>query len=286
MAILHLIGSGTPTPTESRFGTCFVLDLDGELLMFDCGPASTWKLVRAGLWPTKIEHLFFTHHHFDHDVDYPCFLLVRWDQSTGGETTLKVFGPPPTKLMTDRLIGPEGAFVQDWKARCGHSLSQFTHKNRGGSLPRPEPRVEAKDIGPGLVLKNDRWKITAAVGRHVEPFLVSLAYRIDTPTLSVVIAGDTAPCETVAKLSKGCDVLVLDAWDLQSEMERNGEKGGMVGTRDAGEMARDAGAKKLIVTHQKKAITSGAGKKQTLADIAASFAGEVVFGEEMMKIEL
>jgi len=44
------------------------------------------KLVKAGLWPTRIDHPFFTHHHFDHDADYPCFLLCRWDQSIGRET--------------------------------------------------------------------------------------------------------------------------------------------------------------------------------------------------------
>jgi ribonuclease BN (tRNA processing enzyme) len=42
-----------------------VLDIDGEKVMFDCGPAATYKLVKSGLWPTDIDYLFFTHHHFD-----------------------------------------------------------------------------------------------------------------------------------------------------------------------------------------------------------------------------
>ena len=65
---LYILGAGTPTPTESRFGSAYVLDIDGEKIMFDCGPAATHKLVKSGLWPTEIDYLFFTHHHFDHDI--------------------------------------------------------------------------------------------------------------------------------------------------------------------------------------------------------------------------
>ena len=78
MARIYILGAGTPTPTPERFGSSYVAHVGGEYLMFDCGPAATHKLVRAGLWPTQIDYLFFTHHHFDHDVDYPCFLLCRW----------------------------------------------------------------------------------------------------------------------------------------------------------------------------------------------------------------
>src|SRR6185436_1262512 len=96
MAQVFILGAGTPTPTAERFGSSYVLQLGDEYLMFDCGPATTHKLVRAGLWPTRIGHLFFTHHHFDHDVDYPCFLLTRWDQCNGREKELEVFGPNHT----------------------------------------------------------------------------------------------------------------------------------------------------------------------------------------------
>ena len=83
MARFYVLGAGTPTPTAARFGTCYVLQLDHDYLMFDCGPASTYKLAKVGLAPTQIAYLFFTHHHFGNNVHLPCFLLCRWDQSTG-----------------------------------------------------------------------------------------------------------------------------------------------------------------------------------------------------------
>ena len=69
---LHILGAGTPTPTPTRFGSAYVVDVDSAKLMFDCGPAATRELVQSGLHPTGIDNLFFRHHHFDHR----CFLDV------------------------------------------------------------------------------------------------------------------------------------------------------------------------------------------------------------------
>src|SRR2546422_11012701 len=105
MARLHILGAGTPTPTADRFGTSYVLDLGGgRLAMFDCGPAATHKLVKAGLWPTKGPHPFFTHHHLDHDVHYPCFLLYRRAQSIRRENRLQVFRATLTHAIIERLL--------------------------------------------------------------------------------------------------------------------------------------------------------------------------------------
>ena len=99
-AKIHILGAGTPTPTTERFGSSFVAEVAGVKIMIDCGPAATHKLVKAGLWPTEIDYVFFTHHHFDHDVDFPCFLLCRWDQSIGQDSQLQVFGPTLTEEST------------------------------------------------------------------------------------------------------------------------------------------------------------------------------------------
>ncbi|SVB36328.1 uncharacterized protein METZ01_LOCUS189182, partial [marine metagenome] len=53
MATIHILGAGTPTPTPDRFGSSFALEIDGDQIMIDCGPAATHKLVKSGLWPTK-----------------------------------------------------------------------------------------------------------------------------------------------------------------------------------------------------------------------------------------
>jgi ribonuclease BN (tRNA processing enzyme) len=286
MAKLTILGAGTPTPTPSRFGTSYVLQIGDDHLMIDCGPASTHKLVKAGLFPTQIDYLFLTHHHFDHNADLPCFLLCRWDQSTGRENVLQVFGPPPTQAIVDKLIGPHGAFSLDWKARVGAPVSQSVHANRGGSLPRPEPALDVSDVGPGTVLETDGWRVTAAPVHHVEPWLASLAYRVDTADASIVFAGDTGPCETLDKLAAGTDVLVVNCWDHQQTMDDNGEAPGQTGTLDAARMASNAGARKLILTHTGPQLNVPGKKESGIAAIARCYDGEIIFSEELMCVDL
>src|SRR5262245_20962843 len=203
MTQVYILGAGTPTPMPDRWGSAFAVNVDGEYLMFDCGPAATHKLVKVGILPTRVDYLFFTHHHFDHDVDYPCFLLCRWDQSVGKENQLQVYGPTLTETITERILGEHGAFVHDWKARVNSPLSQRVHVNRGGTLPRKPPSVLARDIGPGLVHEGREWRVTAAPAEHVQPFLDSLAYRLEGPEGSIVFTGDTQPCASVVNLARG-----------------------------------------------------------------------------------
>jgi len=283
---LYLLGAGTPTPTRTTFGTAYVLQIGQDYLMFDCGPATTQKLVATGLWPTQINYLFFTHHHFDHNADYPCFFLCRWDQSVGKEQTLQVFGPPPTERITEQLFGPDGAFSGDWKARVGAPLSQSVHANRGGTLPRPKPVVDVKDVGPGAVTQQGGWQVTASCAKHVEPWLQSLAYRVDTERGSIVFAGDTGPCDEVAALAKGADVFVANCWDHQKSMNENGEALGQTGTLDAARFAQEAGVKTLILTHTGRNIRKPGSRERAIRHIAAAYEGEIIFGEELMVLDL
>jgi len=286
MARIHVLGAGTPTPTPDRFGSSFVVEVAGEQIMMDCGPAATHKLVKAGLWPTRIDYLFFTHHHFDHDVDYPCFLLCRWDQSIGKENRLQVYGPTLTEKITQAIIGEDGAFAHDWKARVNHPVSQRVHVNRGGTLPRKPPDVFAKDVGPGKVYAGTDWEVTAAHAEHVQPYLDSLAYRVDTPEGSIVFTGDTQPCPTVVDLARDADVMLCMCWDDQEVMERNGEAAFQCGTTAAARMAQEAGVKKLVLVHIGPHLSGHGPTEKGVGDIKRIYDGELIFSDELMSIEV
>lgn len=58
---IHIIGAGTPTPRPERFGTSWTIAIGRDRLLFDCGPATTYKMTRMGLAATDVTHLFFTH---------------------------------------------------------------------------------------------------------------------------------------------------------------------------------------------------------------------------------
>jgi len=287
MTSIHVLGAGTPTPTPHRFGSAFVIKIGSDQIMLDCGPAATHKLVKSGLWPTNINHLFFTHHHFDHDIDYPCFLLCRWDQSTGKEDVLKVYGPELTERITKGILDKEeGLFAHDWIARVNHPLSQRIHVNRGGTLPRKPPYVQARDVGPGKVHSGKDWEVTAASAEHVQPYLDSLAYRFETPNGSIVFTGDTQPCESVQTLAHEADMLLCMCWDEQSVMDESGEAGGQCGTEGAAKMAQNAGVKKLVLVHIGPHLSQDEIKIRSATELSKIYEGEIVFADEMMSLEL
>lgn len=286
MARIHILGAGTPTPTPDRFGSAYVVDTGDDLVMFDCGPAATHKLVKSGLFPTRIDHLFFTHHHFDHDADYPCFLLCRWDQSIGREEVLTVRGPTLTERITEGLIGDDGVFAHDWKARVGAPVSQRVFENRGGTLPRPAPRVDAGDIVAGDVFETDRWLVRSAHAQHVQPFLDSLAYRIESDAGDVVITGDTEPCDSVVELARGARAMLSMCWDHQEHMDLDGEHAGQTGTLGAARMARDAGVEKLVLVHRGPSLEPEESRQRAVADVASIYEGEVILADELDIIDV
>ena len=285
---LHILGAGTPHPTPFRFGSSSVLEIDGEFLMFDCGPATTHKLVKAGLWPTRIDNLFFTHHHFDHDIDYPCFLLCRWDQSIGKENTLNVYGPPPTERLTHGILDEDkGVFAHDWYARVHFPISQNVYVNRGGTLPRDPPVVYSRDIGPGIVRTAEKWKVTAARASHVQPYLESLAYRVDTASgKSLVITGDTEPCDTVIDLAQNADIMLANCANNQSTLENQGLDSGQSGTIAAAQIAQTANVKTLVLTHMGPTFATHGPLEKGLGDIRQHYEGQVIFAEELMKLDV
>ena len=72
--------------------------------------------------------------------------------------------------------------------------------------------------------------MTAAPAEHAQPYLDSLAYRIDSSDGSMVFTGDTQPCESVLNLAMDADVMMCMCWDDQVLMEDNGEAPFQCGT--------------------------------------------------------
>ncbi|MEE2840844.1 MAG: MBL fold metallo-hydrolase [Chloroflexota bacterium] len=280
-----IIGCGTPTPLPDRFGSSYVVQVGDEKLLFDCGPATTWKLARAGISTTEIDNVFFTHHHFDHDADFPTFILTRWDQMIPTDRMLNVYGPRLTEEFTNGIIDEDtGLFAHDWKARVNHPASQITFADRGGILPRKKPEVDPHNMGPGLIKSGANWEVTAARAEHVQPYLDSLAYRIDTSDGSVVLTGDTTPCDTVTELARGADVLMMMCWESHDRMDGNEHAGASSSIQGAAETAAEAGVKQLVMVHIGARLTTAEMKGPREIEAAKAWDGKIIWGDEMMKV--
>ena len=199
--------------------------------------------------------------------------------------SIHILGPGPTEVFCDNLFEERGAFAADWTSRIAWPLTQSLYQRRGGSLPRHRPVVMANDIHAGWVQATSSYTVTAGYARHAQPTMESLAYRFDfTGGKCVVFTGDTEICEEILELAKGADMLLCMA--LDSPRGPDGARGDcMAGCSDshtAGLMARQAGVRKLVLTHQ-----SGAQDEAlSLRDATAEFEGPVVYGQEMEVFEL
>jgi len=289
---VHVLGSGTPTPTPDRFGTAFAVEITAdvsgeaheELLMVDCGPAATWKLAKVGRNPADVGTLFFTHHHFDHNVDYPCFLLTRWDQSAGTTGPLHALGPTGTVDLTERLVGVQGAFALDIDARINFPGSAAIWAWRGGELPRPRPKVEATDIAAGYVHETPLWSMRAGQAQHVQPWLDCLSYRLETAEGSIVFTGDTEPCDSVRDLALGADVMFAMCWNTSENQPNHTE--GLCTLEAAVQLAADADVRSLVLVHCGEHVASPGVADAALAGLRDTYKGRVVLAEELQRIEL
>src|SRR5437867_731964 len=121
---------------------------------------------------------------------------------------------------------------------------------------------------------------------HVQPFLDSLAYRVETPTGSIVFTGDTQPCQSVIDLARGADALVCMCWNDQDAMDADGEAGGQCGTKGAARMAHAAGVRRLILSHIGPNLASHPVMEKGIGDVRRIYEGEIVFSTEGLALDL
>ena len=199
---------------------------------------------------------------------------------------MEIFGPKPLEWMTEKLIGRDGVFFNDWNARIQAPAAQNYHVNEGGTLPRPEPNYEVHDIESGFIKETKNWRITTAKVVHAQPWLESIAYRIETKKGTIVLGGDTGFDPNLTKFAEGADVLVAMCWDHQDVMDSNGENIGVLGTKNVAKIAKQAGIKKLILTHTGSWALKPGSRERAIGDIAKIYNGKIIFADELMNIEL
>jgi ribonuclease Z len=178
---------------SSTAAPSYLLDMDGDSVLIDCGPGSFRRLQEAGVKATDINTVCLTHLHYDHCVDFACLLLSRWDQGAGRIPELDVIGPPGTAAFTEALVGEKGAFNPDLEARTLHPMSHEVYEERGGVLPRERPHSRVTEVVGGSSVARNRWRLTATEVVHAQPYITCLAYRIEASGKSIVFGGDTAP---------------------------------------------------------------------------------------------
>jgi len=271
---LTILGSGSPLPDPDRAGPATLVRTAMGDLLFDCGRGVLMRAAAAGSAAGALRGLFLTHLHSDHTTDLNDIVTSRWITSFQPHP-LSVYGPVGTASL---LQATEAMLELDIGYRLAHHADLSWR-----------PSAEVVECARGTVVEEAEVRITAAPTDH-SPVRPTVGFRVEEGSRSVVIAGDTVPCDGLDELCAGADVLVhtvvrpdlieaiglprlLDVLDYHSSVE------------DAARTAARNGVGTLVLTHLVPAPQPGT-ESEWIALASAHFDGFVVLAQDLLTLEV
>jgi len=218
MAVLHLLGTGAAFSDARRTTTMLAFENGGRTLVVDCGGDVVQRLQVSGVELESIEAMIVTHEHADHAGAFPLFMEKLW--LSGRQKPIPVYGIEPAISQARRAW--ESFDTRSWKGV-------------------PEIQWHRVEHRPGaLVLRNERWHVTATPGIHSVPVV---GVRVEAAGAGVVAYScDTAFSEAIVEMSRGADILVHEAQKLSFP-------GVHTSYEEAARAAFHSGARRLILVH-------------------------------------
>lgn len=275
-----MLGTGNPRPEPDRSGPATAIVVDDTPYLVDFGPGVVRRMTAAfnkgiaalGYGGVNLKTVFLTHLHSDHTAGYPDLIFTPWVM--GRKQPLEVYGPTGIKAMTAHMLA---AWQIDIDARTG-GLNQH---NRTGY------QVDAREIAPGVVYQDANVTVTAFPARHDE-MVDSFSYRFETRDRTIVISGDTAPTQALIDHSRGCDVLIHEAYSMMAS--RNAARPSPEFRRrhhtSSAELAAIANKVKpgILVTYHRSSAgeeSSAPDRDALIEEITRDFKGRVVAANDL-----
>jgi ribonuclease Z len=257
---LFFAGTAGSVPTARRGLPALLLRAGGERILFDCGEGTQQQLLRSIGLP-DLDAIFLTHYHLDHWLGL-VGMLKTFDLRAR-EQPLTVHGPPGLRALFATLrpiVGRLGYGLElaelgrhdevrfgDYviaafpvKHRVDAYGYAFVEDGRPGRFDAERARALGVAEGPDF----GRLQRGEAVGDVRPEQVMGEARRGRT----IVISGDTAPCQAVEAHAHDADLLVHEATFLEDERARARDTAHST-ARQAAELARDAGVGLLALTH-------------------------------------
>lgn len=217
MARLVILGTAAAVPNASHENTYLVLEGAGGAILIDCAGGPIGRLEQAGVSHARLRSIIMTHAHPDHAYGLPLLLMGLWLLGRTDRLPIYALG-----VVAGRLRAIMEAYEwEDW--------------------PRffPVDFMAIEDHPGAPVMENADFRITASRNTHMVP-TVSIRIENKMTGFVTVYSSDTAPCDALLDLARGVDLLIHEA---------AGATYGHSSAAQAGEMAAQAGAKKLVLVH-------------------------------------
>lgn len=246
-----ILGSGSAHASKTRGPAGYVVREGDVQLFVDAGSGSLGRACRAGIRPGITTAIFVTHLHPDHVSDLVPLLFEIKHDNDGRESDLLLYGPPHFGEAFDQLMVVFGAWC------VGERYD-----------------VRALDVQTE----------TIAIGAlSVDPFpvvhgLPANGYRVTmSGGGSVAFTGDTELHDAVIEGVRGADVLIADATTPAPTCVA-----GHMNAEEAGELARAAGVKRLILSH----LSEETNDVDVCAQAARRFSGPILRAEDLLAFDV
>ena len=275
---LRFLGTSAARPTVERNVSSIALLREGEAFLFDCGEGTQRQMMRYGI-TFNLDDIFFTHFHTDHLLGVVG--LLRTMSLQGRTDSIRLWGPPGAERMLRRAesLGFErlafGLEIRELNPgdaipRKGYLIHTFALDHRGppsiGYVIAEEERRGR--FNPELAIElgipeGPLWgrihrgeSVTLENGRVIQPSVLVGETR---PGRRVVITGDTRPCAATIVAAENADLLVHESTFGDEEADRAVETGHST-AREAAQVAKMAGVRKLVLTHVSARYARDAGE--------------------------
>lgn len=266
-----MLGTGGMMPLPYRWLTSLMMRYNGKSILIDCGEGTQIAMREKGWSPKPIDIICFTHYHADHISGLPGMLLTMGNAER--TEPLLIIGPRGlTKVVNSlRVIAPElpfsiecreiadseqtfsfdGFYIDAFKVN--HNVLCYGYSlgiGRAGRFDRE--RAEAMEIPMRFWSRLQKGETIELDGRVFTPDMVLGA---DRKGLKVTYCTDTRPTDSMLNHAKGADLLILEGmYGEPDKLDKARERKHMT-MYEAARVARDAGARKLWLTHYSPSLT-------------------------------
>jgi len=293
---LHVVlcGTGSPLPDANRAQACTAIVAGDEFVLVDTGSGSWRKVATNNLPAQNLSAVLLTHFHSDHIGDLGEVVMQSW--AAGRTQKLNVYGPPGVEKV---VAGFAQAYALDTDYRVLHHGDKLMPRATAGATAQP---VKLKsDDAPALVFERNGLKVLAFKVNH-DPVSPAYGYRFEYKGRVVVVSGDTAKSDNLAKQAAGADLLIHEviAKNLVQFVATNFENAGNqrraklshdiityhTSPVEAAEVAAAAKVETLVFTHIIPSPNNPQIEQALTRGVSDVFNGKVVLGNDGMRFDL
>lgn len=253
---LTILGSGTFMPELKRHGPSYLLQVDGQNLIFDLGRGAIEQLMKSKFNIYNIDKIFITHTHFDHIAELFSYIAFIWDNAYKDKfknEVLDIYGPRGFKKALEGLFKA----IQYDKHKHIDRLRIYEFKDK-----------EVKKFG--------NIRIQGFFVKH-SPIRNCIAYRVECNDKVFCYSGDSSKCNALVSACNEADLALIEA-----DLSRKWKLGNVhMSGQDSGEIASKAKVKNLILTHIADHYL-----KDVMKDLRKSYKGPVKIAKDLMKFNI